>query len=211
MALTLVTSGTLGEINVGLAAALGFLNPLGAQLDALIGLALGPLTFDLQVRLNAALALQATLSLQIGLNPLVNIQLALQAVAQLQAALQAALTLPPITLSLGAELSAAAGLAGALSARLGGLEVLIQAALAVKIPAAKLAAQLAAQLSAGPAFLHTFSGDTLATTGGQISSEFAAGLVDGSNTIDPGDSVFGVLITTKSPTVAAGLTAIFAT
>ena len=212
MAVELVTSATLGELNVGLAAATGFLNPLGAQIDALLALGIGPLEYDLAAQFNAAIAAQATLSLQIS-NPLAALQAAISALAQLQAALSAALSLPPIQVSLSAELSASAALAATLSARLGGLSILIQAALAVKIPAVQLAAQLAASLSAGPVFLHQFTGDSLSGTMADIGA-FSGGMSDPGNpgnNILAGDSVSGFLFTTKNPTAFAGMQAIFAT
>ena len=203
-------SGSLGSINVGLSAALGFLWPLGAQIDALIALGIGPFEFDLALQFDASLALQATLSLQVG-NPLAALLLAIQAMAQLQAALQAALTLPPITLSIGAELGASVALAGALSAKLGGLQILIEAALAIKIPAMRLAAELQLQLSATPAFLLSFTGGTLAQTGNAIATEFNAGLTDPGppNTIAPGDPVTGIIMLTKDPVAAAGISFLF--
>jgi len=205
--LAIENAGTLGSLNVGLSAALGFLYPLGAQIDLLIGLGLGPYEFDLALQFDASLALQATFGLQIG-DPLVALQLAIQAVAQLQASLQAALTLPPITLSLSAELGASVALAGALSAKLGGLKLLIEAALNVKIPAMKLAADLTASLSAGPAFLLSFTGG-LGAVGGEINTDFGSGLTHGSNNISPGDDVLGIILVTKNPTAKTAISALF--
>jgi len=208
--LFLVKSGTLGSLNVGLAAALGFLWPLGAQIDALIALGIGPFELDLALQFDASLALQATLSLQVS-NPLAALLLAIQAMAQLQAALQAALALPPLTLSLSAELGASVALAGALSAKLGGLRILIEAALAIKIPAMKLASELQAQLGAGPAFLLSFTGGTLAQAGSAINTAFSAGLTDPGppNSIAPGDPVTGIIMLTKDPTAAASISFLF--
>lgn len=182
------------SINVGLAAALGFMVPMGAQIDALIALGLGPAEFDLAASFNAALSAQATLTLQIG-DPTVAIQIALQAVMQLQAALQASLTLPPVTLSLNAELSATAALAASLAAKLGSIKLLIEASLAVKIPAMKLAGDLTAALSAGgTVFLQYFDGQ-LDSVGGEVASAFGSGLAYGAHAINPTDAVVGVLIT----------------
>lgn len=212
MAVTLVTSATLGELNVGLTAAVGFLNPLGAQIDALLALGLGPFEADLALQFNAALAAQASISLQIG-NPLAALQAAIGALAALQAALQAALTLPPVQLSLSAELTASAALAATLSARLGGLSILIQAALAIKIPAVKAAASLAASLSAGPVFLHQFTADSLSGTMTEIGG-FSSGMSDPfnpSNNIASGETVSGFLFTSKDPAAFVAMQAIFST
>ena len=209
MAFTLVTSGTLLSVNVGLAAALGFLFPLGAQIDALLALGLGPFQADLALQFNAAIALKATLSLSIG-DPLLGLNLALAALAQLQAALQAALSLPPIQLSLGAELGATAALAGALSFKLGGIALLIELALAIKIPALKAAAELQAALGLGPVFLHTFDSVDLATAGAEISAAMSAGFSNGGDVIpDTGTPVFGVVFTTAVPAVQTSMGLIF--
>lgn len=212
MTVELVTSATLGELNVGLAGAVGFLNPLSAQIDALLALGIGPFEADLALQFNAALAAQATISLQIG-NPLAALQAAISALAQLQAALQLALTLPPVQLSLSAELTASAALAATLSAKLGSLSILVQAALGIKIPAVQLAAELSASLSAGPVFLHQFTGDTLSGTMNDIGS-FSSGMSDPgnpSNDITPGEQVSGFLFTTKNPTAFVSMQAIFQT
>ena len=200
-------SATLGEINVGLVAALGVVLPLAAQLDLSLSVGLGPFKAELSAQLNASLSAQASISLQIG-DPTFALQLAINAVAQLQAALQAALSLPPISLSLTAELGATAALAGSLSARLGGLSLALEAAIRVKLGALRLAAQLEAHLSAGPVFAFTFGEDTLAATGSQIQALFAAGLEDGSNVVEPGEVVYGVVLLATLPSVSASLSAI---
>ncbi len=208
MALSTPISATLGEVNVGLLAALGFLNPLAIQIDALLAIGLGPLQAELAARLNASLAAQATLSIQIS-DPFANIKIFLAAIAQLQAALQAALVLQLPSISIAAELSAAASIAGSLSVQLGGLRLALQAALAVKIPALRALAQLTAHANAGPAFAFSFTGDDLAPSGADIAALFAAGLVDGGNTIAPfGEPVDGVVLLTKVPSVSASLFAI---
>ena len=212
MAVTLVTSTTLGGLNVGLAAALGFINPLSAQIDALIALGIGPFEFDLAAQFNAALAAQASISLQIS-DPLAALNAAIAALASLQASLSAALSLPPLTLGLSAELSASAALAATLSAKLGGLAIAVAAALAIKIPAVQAAAVLAASLSAGPVFLHQFTGDTLSGTMTEISG-LSAGMSDPgnpSNNLVSGDSVSGFLFTTKDPGAFVAMSSIFAT
>ena len=212
MAVNLVTSATLGELNVGLAAAVGFLNPLGAQIDALISLGIGPFEFGLAAQFNAAVAAQASISLQIG-DPLASLQAAISALAALQAALSAALALPPITIGLSAELGASAALAATLSAQLGELSIVVSAAIAIKIPAVKLAAALLASLSAGPVFLHQFTSDTLSGSMTEIGG-FSSGMSDPGNPgndILSGDQVSGFLFTTKNPTAFIALQAIFST
>ena len=200
--------GTLGQFNIGLAAAIPIINPLSAQLDALIGFGLGPLQADLAAQFNASVALQATLTLQVS-DPTASLQLAIAALAQLQAALVAALTLPSINMSLSAELGASVALAAALAIKLGGIKVLIEAALSVKIAAIELAARMAAALGAGPVYIVTFHGDPLSVTGGSIAAKFSTGLSDGSVTpLLPGDVVDGVILVTKDPSASAALSAI---
>lgn len=206
-------TGGLGEINVGAAAAVGFLNPLGAQVDAMIAFGLGPLQLDLAASLDASLALAASLSLSVS-DPLAAIRAALAALIELQASLTAALALPPLTLSLGAELSAAASLSAALSAKLGGLKLLLDAAIAVKIPAIKAAAGLSASLAAGPFVILGFDGldvlsppdgtMTLQEVGNQIQSLFS-GTIGSGPTISSTDNVSGVIIVTKAPLAFSAL------
>lgn len=207
MSLGTPVGANLIDFNVGLAAAVGVINPLSAQLDALLSLGLGPFEAELAASFNASLAAQATLTLQIG-DPFASLQLAIAALAQLQAALIAALTFPIPSLSISAELSASIALAGALSARLGLLKLLIEAALRIKFGAVQLAADLSAAINLGPAFAFTFAGDTLAVTGGQISALFAGGLSDPPASILPGEVVTGVIILTKVPAVGVALNAI---
>ena len=208
MPLSSPVGGNLIDFNVGLAAAVGFLAPLSIQIDALISVGLGPFMADLAASLNASLAAQATLTLQIS-DPFGNIKIFLAAIASLQAALQAALALTLPSISLGAELTAAAALAGTLSVQLGLINAAIKAALAIKIPALKALAQLAAALSAGPVYGFSFTGDTLATAGGQIQALFSAGLSDPpAGPIAPSDVVDGLVLLTKVPSVSASLFAI---
>ena len=209
-----VASGTLGQLNIGLTAAVAFLNPLGAQIDGMIAGGIGPFEAQLAAQLNAALSAQAALSIQVS-DPLAAIRAALAAIIQLQAALTAALALPPLSLSIGAQVSAAAALSGALTAQLGPLRALIAAALQIKIPAIKAAADLAVSLGAGPAIVLVFDGiadfTTLATIGNEIQVLFNAGVVHGANVINPGDPVSGIIFLTKGPAVFAALQAIIQT
>jgi hypothetical protein len=197
MPTNIVISGTLGDINVAAAFAGSLLFPLSAQLDGLLTFALGPLQADLAAQFNATLAAQATLTLQIG-DPTAALQLALSALAQLQAALQAALQLPPVNLSLSAELTASAALIATLKAKLGLIDVLIKAALQIKASSLKFGGELQAALGAS-AVLVTFSGTTLAVAGDDIKTLFDAGVPP----IGPG-SVSGIIIVAET---VAGFTA----
>lgn len=202
-----VIAGTLGDINVAASLAGTILFPLSAQLDGLLTFALGPLQADLMAQFNATLAAQATLTLQIG-DPLAALKLALNAIAQLQAALQAAISLPPVNLSLSAELTAAAALVASLKVKLGLIDLLIKAALKVKLEALKFAGDLQAALGASAALI-TFSGTTLSIAGDDIKTLFDAGIdyPPGTPFIGSGDGdVSGIIIVAK--TVAGFTTSI---
>jgi hypothetical protein len=222
MAVSTPSGGSLGSFNVGLAAALGLIYPLGisfeglaAQIDALLSIGLGPFQAELSLQFNAALAAQATLTLQIG-DPTAALQLALSALAQLQAALTAALAFPPINISISAELSAAVALGAALAARLGLIKIAIEFALKIKLAGLKLlldtlnaAAALEAQIALPGAYAFDFDDDggtdDLATIGGQIQTLFNGGV----GTIAPTDmGVYGIVLMTKVPAVQAALSAI---
>ena len=207
-----VAGGTLGSINIGASQANIFLPSLSAQIDAAISTGLGPAKFDVAAQLNAALAAQATLTVQIP-NPLEVLREALAAVAQLQASLSAALALPPVQISLAAELSATAALAGSLSARLGVLEGLISAAVAAKLPAVNFSSGLGTALGVGPALLLAFDGisdgTTLSSIGSLIQSKFS-GPISFGDTINPGDFVSGVILVTTAAPVFTQLSVLFA-
>lgn len=200
-----VFAGTLFDINVAASAALVVLNPLLAQIDfTLFGsLGLGALQADLSAQLSAAL--QASLDIGIGIsNPFAGFVAALAGIAVLQAQIQLALSgaIPTISIEAGASLSALASFSALLSVQIGGLEALIQAGLAVKIPAVNLAAQIQAALSAGPLFVLSFAYDgttplSLASVGASIAADFSAGLDHGPNHIASTDNVYGLVIVTK--------------
>jgi hypothetical protein len=204
-------AGTLLDFNASLAAALSFLNLLNAQLDGLLSLALGPFQALLAAQLNASLAAQASLTLQVS-DPLAAIRALLQALAQLQASLAAALALPTLDISIGAELTASIALAAALQVQLGLIDVLIKAALSIKLPAVKLAAQLNAALQAGPFFAFGFDADTAAEAGTKLDQLIGqGGLVDPTypSQIDPTDPVVGLVFVTNVPSLKADLQLIF--
>lgn len=213
MALTSVGSYTLGEINVGLVAALGFLNPLCLQIDLFLSgsFGLGPFLADLQAQFSAAIAAQANLGLSIS-NPFLAIQMLIAAVAQLQAALQLALSfgLPTVSLQLSAQLTATLALSATLQLKIGGIKALIAGALAVKLPALQFLAEIQAAASLGPVHLLSFTGSSLATTGGDVAGLLSVGLGP-PDTILPGDMVSGILLVTKDPAVFAAMGAILKT
>lgn len=207
-----IAGGTVGEVNPALTLAAGFLNPLGAQIDAFLAATLGPLQADISAQLNANLQVQASLGLSIG-NPFLSLQLALSAIGQLQAAIQAALAFPPITIEANAQLSATAALAGALSAKLGLLDVAVQAILKIKIPALQAAANINANLSAGPIVLMEATSPTLSGAGADIQSAFNVGVggavLPPPDVIGPSDGpITTFLMITKDPGAAAALTAV---
>jgi hypothetical protein len=208
---------SLIEFNVGAAASVALLNPLSAQLDALLALGLGPFQASLAAQFNAAVAAQATLALTISVGDvgiIASLKGAIAALAQLQAALAGALALglPPIQLGLTAELSATAALAASLKVQLGGLQLLIRAALAIKIPAIQAAASLTAALGVGPFYVISFSG----TTVGAVSSWLASQAPQLQSPVDTGvpplpfsqPDVFGVLIFGPTPSAKASFDAI---
>jgi hypothetical protein len=201
---------SLLSFNVGAAAGLAFIDPLLVQFNlALTGaFGLGTLQVDLSAEFNAAVSATAELGLSIS-NPFLAFSAALEAVGQLAASLSAALAagLPTVSLEVSAQISAAAALIGTLSVKLGGISLLLEAALRVKLPAVKFFAELAASLSAGPA--HILSWDqsagpyTMADVGTDLDSLFHTGLTG----ILPTDNVYGVLIITKAPSCWVGIQA----
>lgn len=201
-----IAGGTLGTLNFGAAAAVASLLPLCAELDAFIGVQIGPLTADVTAQFQASLDFSVNAALSIS-NPFAAIQAVLAAVIQLQGSLQAALALPSISIGVDANITAAATLAGALEIKLGLLNAAVSALLALKIGAVELAGQISGSLSAGPAILLEFGalgGSTLATAGADIATKFASGLSLGGG-INPFDISFGYILVTKAPAAKAGL------
>jgi len=213
MALNSIGSYNLGQINLGLSAGLGLLNPLTAQLDLFLtgSFGFGAFMADLQTQFSAAIAAQASISLQLG-NPTLAIQMAITSFGQMAAALQAALSFgaPALSVQLSAQLAATAALAGTLQLKLGGIKAMLSGAAAVKLPALQFIADMGASLSAGPIHLLSFSNDTLAATGANIASLFNGGLGP-SDPVAPGEAVYGVLLLTKDPTAFAAMSAILRT
>lgn len=206
-------SYTLGQVNIGLAAGLGLMNPLLLQLDLFLTgqFGLGPFLADIQVQFNAAIA--AVLQISIGIsNPLEALQALLLAFAQIQASISIALAfpLPVLSLQASAQIAAIGALSASLALKIGGIKALINAGLAVKLPALQFVAQFAAALSAGPVHLLSFTSDTLSATGSQIAAQFTAGLGP-SDPINPLEQVSGILLVTKDPAVFAALGVILKT
>lgn len=208
-----VLSGSLGAANIGAAGAVGVLNPLAGQLDAAIAFGLGPLQADIAASLSAAVSLQASLTLQFT-DPFSAIRSALQALIELQGSLTAALALPPVALSVSAELGAAAAVAAALTAKLGAIKALLDGAVAIKTPAVRLAADLAASLAVGPVVVLSFDGlnvsgsggppgATLQEVGNLIASRFSSPV--GSPAILPTNAVSGIIILTTSTAAFSAL------
>ena len=208
-----IYTGALGATNLAVGDLASIINPLAAQLDAAISLGLGPLQTDLAASLDASLALQASLSLSVA-DPTASIRAALAAIVDLTAALSAALSLPPLQLpQVDADISAAAALSATLSARLGAIQLLIDAMLSVKIPALQLAD---IPLGVGPIVLLVFDGlnvlggggtMTLEEAGNKIQTEFSSGV--GSPPIAPTDNTSGIiLLVGASPTATAAFNAL---
>jgi hypothetical protein len=208
--LTDVGSFSLGEINIGLMAALGFLSPLSLQLDLFISgqFGLGPLLADLQAQFSASVAAITNIQLQL-FDPFAAVRALLMSVINLQASIQLAIALglPTVSLQLSAQLSAILALAASLQVKIGGIKLLMQAGINIKTPMLKFILDLKAVLSAGPVHLVTATGSTLTVTGSQISSAFGVGLGP-TDPINPGDQVSVVMMVMKDPAVFAALGAI---
>lgn len=201
-----VFGGPIGGINIGLFAAVGLLNPLLFQLDlSLFGsLGIGALQANLSAQLSAALS--ASIDISIGIsNPLAGFMLALAACASLAAELSLAISIGLPVLEASVQLSATAALAANLSLQIGGLELLIQAALAIKLPAVAFLAGL--DLSAGPLLVASWENIPLSSAGAMLHSDMSDGMSYGPNTIAAHELTYGVMIFTKSPTAWVGLKA----
>ena len=204
MAISIVAALPVGGINIAAAGSVGLATGLISQLDlALFGsFGLGSLSSDLSLQFSAALDAEVQIGLQIS-DPVAS----LEALANLLASLT--ITLPSINLEANAALSANIASAAAIGLQLGGINALIEAALAVKTPAVDFFANIAAALGAGPLFLVNFSETSLsgglAQAGIEIDTLFNGGLVAGADAIAPTDPVYGVIIVTKDPAAFAAL------
>ncbi len=206
MALTIIGTLPLGGINLTAGAVVSILPPILASFDAMLfgTLGLGALEADLSFQLNAAI--QATIQLS---NPFAAILAALQGLAQVGAQLSAMLSLglPAINLNASVNISANVGLMGLLAAKLGGLQLLISAAISVKSPIVDLLAGLNIGASCVLASFGYVTPDTLSSAGASINGFFQTGFEG----ILPGDSVFGVIILTKSPSASVALSGMIRT
>lgn len=204
----IVFSGPLGSINLSASASLGVLTPLLAQVDfSLFGsFGVGAIKSDLQAQLSASLKASADISLGL-VNPIVGFQRALAGILVAQAQLTAALAggFPVLSVDVVTQISVLASFAGALSTKISALEAMTQAGIQAKAPAVGLVNKLQTALSAGPVFLASWTGDTLANVGASIAADFGAGLTQGLNNIAPSDTVYGILLVTKSPTAWAAI------
>lgn len=199
---SVVFSGSLKDINTAAAAALTVIQPVMAQIDFTVfgSLGIGSIQANLQAQLSAAL--QATLDIGLGIsNPIAGFTAALAGIAVLQASITLALSgnIPVVSPDITAQLSATAAFAATLAVQVGGLEALIQGALAVKGPALSFSGALAAQLNAGPVMVLAFDGVPLGVVGANIAADFAVGLSKSGNTIGPFELASGIVLVTKSP------------
>lgn len=211
MSTALIGSFPLGVINVGLNGAVTAIVPLLAQFDFMVTgpFGLGALIADLSAQLNAALAAQISLGLHI-INPFAALKAQLLAILQIQASIAAtiALGLPAVSASLSVSLSGSIAIGAVLAIRVGGLHLLIKAALAVKLPVVNLLANF--NLSAGPFVLLSigFAGpSTLFSSGNEYKALTTAAL----GGINPGDQVWGVVMLTKVPSASVALSGIIKT
>jgi hypothetical protein len=202
---------SLLDINVGLGAAIPLFLPLLAEFDVMLTgtFGLGAVAAELSLQLAAAISVQLQLTLAIS-DPFASILALLQAVVQLQASLSASLSLAVPTLTIGAQISASVALAAQLAIKLEGINLLIQAALAIKIPVVDIIAELNAALNAGPFDLLGigYAGTATLESAG---AEFAVMAAGGVGTILPTDQVWGVIVLTKASSASASLSVILKT
>jgi hypothetical protein len=204
-----VGGGTLASVNFAAAGAVAALLPLCAELDAFIGVTLGPLQADLTAQFTAAANFSIRANLAIT-SPFLSATLVLQALASLQGALQASLALPSIAFG-GVDVSASLALSAALKIKLGLLNAAIKAMLAVKIPAVDLAGRIGAALTAGPVILVEFGSagtSTLVGAGADIAGLFATGLTSAGG-IHPLEAAEGYIFVTKVPGVRVAMDFMF--
>jgi hypothetical protein len=160
-----------------------------------------------------AAAKQASVSLGLNLtNPITALKQQLLSIARVQAGIASTLAfgLPPVSASLSAKIGGANALAGLLASKLATLKNLLDQALAKKLEAVSFFGGLSGNLGVGGTVLITigYTGvDTLASAGSQINALCSAGV----GGIHPGDTVYGVLLLTSSPSAAAALASIMKT
>ena len=134
MSVVLVDELALGEVMPGIVL---LIPPLLAQFDLMLTgqFGLGALLADITLQLNASLSVSLQLGLDIS-NPFAALEAELQALISIQASIAASLSLgiPTLSASLSLSLGANIGLAAELGLQIGGIQLLIKAGLAIKIP-----------------------------------------------------------------------------
>jgi hypothetical protein len=211
MTVSLLRAGTLGEINVGVAAAIPLINPMLVQFDANLygSFGLGAIVAQIELEYAAALQASAQIGIAIG-DPLAPLYAAISAVAQLQASLEAAIAIGLPSIALQAGFTAALGLSAQLKLQLAGLEALLSASLSVKIPLIEFLAKLNAALSLGPFGAWTFDGQCTV-----VAEELKTLMTGGigappmPSAIGPYDTVYGIMLLTKKPEAFAGIQFLF--
>ena len=206
-----IFGGDIGSVNVGLFAAFGLLGALLANLDFMLygSIGIGALHANFSLQLQASLQASLELGLNIS-NPFIGFSIALSAIATLQVEIALALS-GQITFSLDVsfQLSANVSLQASLMAQLGGLELVLQAAIALKIPVVEFMARL--NLSAGPLLVASWTDMRLDQAASQVQLDAANGMSYGPITINAWEPTYGVVILTKSPAAWASLQAILVT
>jgi hypothetical protein len=204
MSVVLVDELALGEVMPGIVL---LIPPLLAQFDLMLTgqFGLGALLADITLQLNASLSVSLQLGLDIS-NPFAALEAELQALISIQASIAASLSLgiPTLSASLSLSLGANIGLAAELGLQIGGIQLLIKAGLAIKIPII----DLLLLLQAGPVDILTIGitgPDTLFSSG----LEYQALATTGIGTLLPTDQVFGVILLTKSPAASLAMQSVF--
>jgi len=212
MTVAVVGSYNLNEINLAAAELTTLMIPVLSQLDlALTGsFGLGALEADIAGELDASASAELSFGFQIA-NPIEALKQALEAAIEIQADIAAtlALGLPAISTEVSVELSASASASVALAAKVGGIQALISAALAAKIPCVNFVRDTLLNLNVGPVVLLSFGTpfDTLSSAGAGIHSLCQAGFLG----IDPSDQVYGVVLLTPAPLAWASMQVILKT
>ncbi len=206
MALNIIGTLPLGGINLAAGVAVSILPPLLAQVDLMLfgSLGLGAFELDLALQFNAALSANIALS-----NPFDALFASLQAMVTVQANLVAliSLGLPALNLNLAVNIGVNVGLMASLGLKLGGLQLLIAAAINLKLPVIDFLASLNIGASCVLASFGFTGPDTLSTAGSSINSFFQTGFEG----ILPSDQVYGVLILTKQPSASIALSGMIRT
>jgi hypothetical protein len=204
MSVEFVSELTLGALMPGIVL---LIPPLLAGFDLVLtgSFGLGALLADLTLQLTAALSIQVQIGIEIS-NPFAAIQSQLQALIQVGASLQAALSLglPSIAVTFSASLSANAAVSAALGLQIGGIQALIKASLALKIPLVALLASL----EVGPADLFTvgFVGTDVV---GDIGPGLNAAVLSPGCTLSTVAPVYGIILLTNGASVSASMGVVF--